>query len=537
MKEYAGDPYRFSAGIDGNQGGAMSEQKLAECISESIKQTLSPTKNYHAKFLEIMSPNQRQFMLFASEIFGVAEDVSVEQSAQKLRLKLNNLGYPLWCYVDAAEDSFKKFLQLLTEIANSKQAVSVSALAERAGQFLTNNPAAFRDLKNFLTAQKGCEIFTDFLKNFEDGIIFDLAEKIGLENPVAECRRRITSGDGIWLHDKETATGDLKKLIVDWKIVAESRKFGIDGKSLSGCVKNWSDYCRFNLKIPADVIGDYYPVLKKFFATLKEICERGEISQSRREFFLSQLDDNAEIIREALSEPLKILREKYSYQLSGLNDEEIDELHSCMPNSSFTDSQGRYHKIVTDLAKKIQGNQLKNELLNLWHEVAGNKSPREWSKEHRTPILAMVPQSEQDNAKKLFVALLMNSPAEKELRFAIEYLKKRPPYLAALKDVQKIEEAFRREIIGDECSALLRDNDEVRDVLEGRISGDAYQWYSNSRVNFVIRKLTENKYYTGEAHDKVTARVMMMSDEDAKKLLIELLDKNYEVGLKLLRES
>ena len=56
-------------------------------------------------------------------------------------------------------------------------------------------------------------------------------------------------------------------------------------------------------------------------------------------------------------------------------------------------------------------------------------------------------------------------------------------------------------------------------------------------MNAVIRKLTENKYYTGEAHDKVTERVMMMSNEDAKKLLIELLDKNYEVGLKLLRES
>ena len=50
------------------------------------------------------------------------------------------------------------------------------------------------------------------------------------------------------------------------------------------------------------------------------------------------------------------------------------------------------------------------------------------------------------------------------------------------------------------------------------------------------KKLTENKYYTGEAHDKVTERVMRLPDEDAKKLLIELLDKNFEVGLKLLRE-
>lgn len=537
LKEYAADPYRYSAGIDGNFGGAMSVQKLAECIGDSIKQAQTPLKNYRPKYLEIMSQNQQQFMLFASEIFGVEEDVSVEQCSQKLRLKLKNLDYPLWCYVDEAENKYKDFLRLLADIANSKEKVSVSALAERAGQFLLNNPVAFHDLKIFLTAQRGCEIFTDFLKNFEDGTIFNLAQKIGIENPVAECQRRITSGDGIWLHDKATAIDDLKKLVVDYKLVVESQKFGIYVKSLNACVQNWQTWCRFNLKIPADTIGESYPTLKVFFALLKELTEHGEIPQSKRENFLNQLIDNDEIIREAISEPVKVLREKYSYQLEGLNEEEIKNLYTSLPNSSFTDSQGRYHKNIVDCAKKIQSNQLKNELLNLWYEVAGKKSPHEWSKGHRTPILAMVPQSEQYNAKKVFNAVMTNASTEADVRFAIDYLKKRPAYLAKLNDAQKIEEAFRREIIGDEYSALLKDNDEVRDELEVRISDDSYYWYSKSRVNAVVKEMTKNKYYTSEAHDKVIERVMMMSNEDAKKLLIELLDKNYEVGLKLLRES
>ena len=71
----------------------------------------------------------------------------------------------------------KYFLRLLAEIANSREKISVSALAERAGQFLLNNPAAFHDLKIFLTAQRGREIFTDFLKTFEGGIIFDFGSQ------------------------------------------------------------------------------------------------------------------------------------------------------------------------------------------------------------------------------------------------------------------------------------------------------------------------------------------------------------------------
>lgn len=290
---------------------------------------------------------------------------------------------------------------------------------------------------------------------------------------------------------------------------------------------------RFNLKIPADTIGEYYPTLKNFFALLKELTEHGELPQGKRENFLRQLVDDTEAVREALSEPVKVLRVKYSYQLDGLTDDEIKNLYTLFPNSSFTDSQGRYHKMVVDFAKKTKSNQL----VALWREVVGNKLPREWSKEHRTPILAMVPQAEQDSARKVFNALMTISPDEGDVKFAIDYLEKRSSYLNALNDERRIEEVFRREIIGDESSALLQDNDEVRNVLELKISADAYQWYSNSRVNAVIKELTKDKYYTGEAHDKVTERVMRMSDEDAKRLLIELLDKNYEVGLKLLRES
>ena len=533
LKEYAADPYRFSAGIDGNFGGAMTAQKLAEFIGESVKQATTPVRSYHPKYLETMSANQRQFMLFAAEVFKVTEDISVEKSAQKLRLKLKDLGYPLWCYVDAAADKYRDFLQLIAEIANSKQAVSVSALAERAGQFLLNNPATFDDLKIFLTAQNGRDIFTDFLKNFEGGIIFELAHKIGIEQPVEECRRRITSGDGIWLRDKETATDDLKKLIVDYKIIVESRKFGIDGKSFGECVKNWVYHCRINLKIPADVIGEYYS-LKNFFATLREMSERSELPQNKREFFLQQITANAETIRNALNEPLKVLREKYSYQLGGLNDEELKELHGNLPNSSFTDSTGRYHKNVDDLAKRLQRTQLKNQLLNLWREVAGNDLPREWSKIHRTPILAMVPQSEHDNAQKVFNTIMANAPDENSIKAAIDYLEKRPPYFAAIKAAQGVEEAFTKAIVEENRDLL--NNDEVRSELELKCQRDPYQWYPNVRVKNLVKKFAENKYYNGGAYDKVTERVMRMSDSDAKELLIKLLEKNYEVGIKVLRE-
>lgn len=536
LKEYAADPYRYSAGIDGNQGGAMNVQKLAECIGESLKQSFTPMKGYRSKYLEIMSKNQRQFMEFAAKVFDVAEDVSVEHSAQKLRIKLKNLGYPLWCYVDAADEKYKNFLNLLMEISNSKQAVGISALAERAGQFLNNNSATFHDLKIFLNADKGRQIFSDFLKNFDGGIIFELAEKIGISDAVTDCQKRITAGDAIWLRDKETAEEDLRKFVVDLKIILESQKFGIEANSLNFCVLKWKDFCRANLKIPADKIGSSYKSIKEFFDVLKEIVTRGEIPQSKREFFLSQLIENAEMINAAISNPIKILREGYSYQVSGLNEEEIKDIYAKLSFNSFTDTQGHFMKNLNDLAQKIKEGKLKTELLNLWREMVGNNSPREWSNNYRTPILAMVPKSEQSAAKKVFETVMANLPEEKDIHFAMDYLKKRPSYFGALNDKQKIEEAFRKTIIGDK-NVLLDNNDEVRNELEKKFRGDAYQWYPSVLVNEIVKDFAENKYYSGGAYEKLTVKVMNMSSEDAKKLLIDLLDKNYEVGLKLLKVS
>lgn len=535
LKEYANDPYRYSAGIEGNQGGAMNPQKLAECLSESIKQFLNPAKNYRPKYIEIMSPNQKQFMEFAAKIFNVTEDISVEQSAQKLRVKLKNLGYPLWCYVDAAEEKYKDFLQLITEIVYSKQIVSVSALAERAGQFLMDNPKAFKDLRNFFTPKNGRELFISFLKSFEDGIIFKLSSQIGIEDVIAESQKRISTGDGIWLRDKETAEDDLKKMIVDYKIIVESRKFGINANTFNACLMKWGDFCRFNIKIPADIIGGYYLPIKDFFEILKEIVTRNEIPQSQREKFLKHLVENVDIINKALLSPMKILNEKYAYQLNGLSEDDIKKVVSYMPNNSFADLQGTFHKTLSEKANEIRKGQLKNKLLHLWHKIVGNTTPREWSKNNRTPILAMVPKSEMTDAQRVFETVMASAPDEKDVRFAINYLEKRPSYLVGLKDSIQVEANFRKTFIS-KYRGLLDDNEEIRSEIETKFQNNPYNWYPNINVNELVEDFAKDKYFTGGAYDKAIQKVVEMPDEDAKKILIELLDKNFEVGLKILRE-
>lgn len=242
-------------------------------------------------------------------------------------------------------------------------------------------------------------------------------------------------------------------MILDFKIIIESRKFGINGNSFSSCLMKWAEFCRFNLKIPAEILGNYYPPVKDFFTLLKNIALRGEIPQHNRENFLRLLVENTDIIKAAFADLIKVLREKFSAQLDGLNDNEIKKILTYMPNSSFTDSQSFFQKNLNDKADDIRKGQLKNELLK---------------------------------------TIMDNSPSAKDIQDAIAYLEKRPSFFAAMKDSIQIETAFRKIFIG-KYIGLLDDNDEIRNALSTNFQPDPYNWYPSSAANdFLKNSLKKN---------------------------------------------
>jgi hypothetical protein len=289
------------------------------------------------------------------------------------------------------------------------------------------------------------------------------------------------------------------------------------------------------LKIPCEVIGEYCPQLKNFFALLKEIFEHKDLPQSQREFFLEQLVTNAEMIHTVAADPVAILRGKYSQQVEGLNDAEIKKLSDSLPGNSFAKSPGTFYQAVIDLSNKIKAEQLKTKLVELWRKITDSDSSREWSNKHRTPILALVPPTEQSAAKEIFDTIIEISPDDKKVKRALDYLKKPPKYFAVLKDVNRIEAAFRQAILDADHQILFDDNEELRRELESQLTSDVYQWYPNNLLKGVIEKLSKKKYFSGGLHDKVVAGINRMPADKAKKMLLELIEKDYEVALKLLK--
>ena len=51
-------------------------------------------KNYKEKYIEIMTKEQKAFVDFAHEVFDIPDNLSVEQTASKVRVKIKDeIGY------------------------------------------------------------------------------------------------------------------------------------------------------------------------------------------------------------------------------------------------------------------------------------------------------------------------------------------------------------------------------------------------------------------------------------------------------------
>ena len=54
-----------------------------------------------------MSREQKAFVDFVHDAFDVAENSSVERAASRMRTKLKELGYPVWCYTYVDQRKWK----------------------------------------------------------------------------------------------------------------------------------------------------------------------------------------------------------------------------------------------------------------------------------------------------------------------------------------------------------------------------------------------------------------------------------------------
>lgn len=240
-------------------------------------------------------------------------------------------------------------------------------------------PTASQNLSALITEENGPKAMMEFLHVFENGELLSVADSIGIQDVISDVKRQIGSGEASWLWDKDTGIEELKKLLVDYRIILRSSGFESVSKSTSffSCMRAWKEYANF-LKVPCSICKAKVPELSYFFECLRNIAEECDLSHDKRQRFLVELETKASIIVALRERKMDVFKEEYSLYLSGFSEKEITKLYSKLPNSSYTDDKATYEKNIGNVAETVRSEQERFKLLALWESLTQTATPYEW---------------------------------------------------------------------------------------------------------------------------------------------------------------
>ena len=219
----------------------------------------------------------------------------------------------------------------------------------------------------------------------------------------------------------------------------------------------------------------------------------------------------------------------YADYVDKITDDEVEYLKGL--NGIFGNSESEANAKVKKAVEDYKKSQKRTKLLTLWKEKTGTKSPGEWSARFRTPILALVDSQEYALAQAAFDAINRSQSTDAETENAIDYLNHTSLFGSLNKE--SADKAFVR-MLGRRA-IILDDIDDVRDKLE-QLSIEAYEWKTDPRVQEEIRRLQRAAYHAGGS-SRVVSIIESMEPKQLKKYLIELAEKDIDLGLSILSEE
>lgn len=150
------------------------------------------------------------------------------------------------------------------------------------------------------------------------------------------------------------------------------------------------------------------------------------------------------------------------------------------------------------------------------------------------PILAMISESHEKEARKMFG--IINSPSSNanDVEVAIAYLES-ATFFDALKDSSLRDKNFTRLFLGN-YSAVLTNIAKVKEYLVDHVTDAPYHWLGSMAVRSALSKYAES-VYNSNGHLIAAQKIDNMPAEEVKRYLKDMIKNNMTVGLEIIRNN
>jgi hypothetical protein len=280
-------------------------------------------------------------------------------------------------------------------------------------------------------------------------------------------------------------------------------------------------------KVPTEFWAKKHPALQRFF----ELINRQPLSGEDVKAFGGILEQQDGLIREvffdvAQARQLDAMREIFReiWPIAAADGRELYD--AFQPDSASADEQsfkaqgrGKIEEYSRTLVSK--------QVAALWRERTGTESPDVWSHKHALPaecVLAV------DDAKGIVDAVANPGGVSAErLQSVHDELQKERAFV----DVGTAGEKFLKRVLSARYQKIGLSVGELSDWFCRKLGDAPGRWLTDGGLREAVEAFVKQGYDT-HARKQAAERVNMLSDAEAKILLLKLIDQIPDVGLSVL---
>lgn len=542
LKEYTDGTYNYSDGINND---VLNVAKLKEMVSEIIKHQVTPISRYKDKYIVTTTVEEKAFNEASSKIFGLPINLcnSVEQTRERIRQKMKDLSFPVWVlkYVlndvelKSNKDSVSKLIDYYSGIANNSNygtSKTDSDIAIGIGKLCLDNPGVIEDLALLVTRDKCNDGMKAYLKQYEDGILLQLANEVGDGGQfINRLKKKFDADAANWVWNTSTANQKIDEVILEYRIVVESNKILPKNISFDATIREWIDKCSM-IRISYLYAKNYWEELSELMEMLYDIKKSGVLLDSKREKFLEQISASGVAFIRFYNDQINLFRKACAYIVGRFSEEETREIYKLLPANLFTAEKSEYQSAVQVAVDKYISEQSATKLREMWREKTRTDTPRQWSKKYRMPILCMVSDKDITAAKAAFGTLNRKQPDAASINKAIEFLE-RADFFDRLSSQEERDKAFQENVIKS-YSVMLDDLEEVRNYLIRNVGTEPYDWYGLLEVDKKLKAMAEFKY-NETGCERALEKIEDMDVAEVKQYLKRLIKDNMIVGMEIIK--
>ena len=256
LKEYINGTYSWN---DGLTNEVLNIGKLKEMVTEVINLQITPNPRYRDKYIVMLTEEEKCFNETSSLVFGIPlnQCTDVTETRKHIRNEMKKLAFPIWCLkytlatseFKSSSNSVAKLIDLYSGIANSQNVVDPkgdSDIAMSIGKLCLQNPDLPADLKSIMNSSKCMEGMKTYLKEFEEGLLPQLAEEIGDGGQYLNVlKSKFDAEAANWLWNQETVQQKIREVILEYHIIAESNNVITKTTSFESTISEWSNKCSY----------------------------------------------------------------------------------------------------------------------------------------------------------------------------------------------------------------------------------------------------------------------------------------------------